>query len=236
MKSVFRSLRRTQAKSGKHKPQETVTNEQGNSGAGCVDDGDEDPQEVVVEETAPPSVATAATASSQFARGSSLGQRRLMKEFQQYSTNQSEYFTVELVDERLNDWNIKVFKFDPESRISHDMAKMGIPHILLNAAFPADYPIRPPFLHVVSPRIENGFVLRGGAICMELLTPKGWSSAYTIESIIMQFVSTVVKGKGKVSMWGKKKDYKKKDAEKTFREVVMLHEAKGWRTPPKWEG
>ncbi|KAJ8789925.1 hypothetical protein J1605_021623 [Eschrichtius robustus] len=31
-----------------------------------------------------------------------------------------------------------------------------------------------------------GYVLGGGAICMELLTKQGWSSAYSIESVIMQ--------------------------------------------------
>ena len=235
MKSFVRKYRRSQAKAEKH---ETTTNGHDGRGVDGVNDGCEAPEEDVVEET--PAPKPSATASSSFSRVGPVGRcpshRRLMKEFQQYSTNQNEYFDVELVDEKLTDWNIKVFKFDSESRIAQDMTRMGIPHVVLNAAFPDDYPLRPPFLRVVCPRIENGYVLRGGAICMELLTPKGWSAAYTIEAIVMQFVSTVVKGKGKISVFGKSKEYKKEDAEKTFRDVVMLHEAKGWRTPPKWEG
>lgn len=36
--------------------------------------------------------------------------------------------------------------------------------------------------------------MEGGAICMELLTPTGWASAYTVEAIIVQLASTLVKG------------------------------------------
>lgn len=53
----------------------------------------------------------------------------------------------------------------------------------------------PPFVRLVSPTITNGFVLGGGAICMELLTRQGWSSAYSIESLILQIAATLVKGK-----------------------------------------
>ena len=33
---------------------------------------------------------------------------------------------------------------------------------------------------------------------MELLTPQGWSSAYSIEALIMQISATLVKGKARV--------------------------------------
>jgi len=42
------------------------------------------------------------------------------------------------------------------------------------------------------------YVLTGGAICMELLTPQGWSSAYGIESLIMQISATLAKGKARI--------------------------------------
>ena len=38
----------------------------------------------------------------------------------------------------------------------------------------------------------------GGAICMELLTAQGWSSAYTVEAVIMQIAATLVKGKARI--------------------------------------
>lgn len=54
-------------------------------------------------------------------------------------------------------------------------------------------------MRVVEPRIEKGFVMEGGAICMELLTPRGWASAYTVEAVLMQFAASLVKGQGRVS-------------------------------------
>lgn len=57
------------------------------------------------------------------------------------------------------------------------------------------FSFEPPFVRLVSPTITNGFVLGGGAICMELLTRQGWSSAYSIESLILQIAATLVKGK-----------------------------------------
>lgn len=45
---------------------------------------------------------------------------------------------------------------------------------------------------------KGGYVLLGGAICMELLTKQGWSSAYTVEAVIMQIAATLVKGKARI--------------------------------------
>lgn len=33
---------------------------------------------------------------------------------------------------------------------------------------------------------------------MELLTKQGWSSAYTVEAVIMQIAATLVKGKARI--------------------------------------
>lgn len=46
--------------------------------------------------------------------------------------------------------------------------------------------------------LTGGYVLVGGAICMELLTKQGWSSAYTVEAVIMQIAATLVKGKARI--------------------------------------
>nr|CAD7453024.1 unnamed protein product [Timema tahoe] len=68
-----------------------------------------------------------------------------------------------------------------------------------NIQSPAEtYPFEPPFVRVVHPIISGGYVLVGGAICMELLTKQGWSSAYTVEAVIMQISATLVKGKARI--------------------------------------
>lgn len=53
---------------------------------------------------------------------------------------------------------------------------------------------------------SGGYVLLGGAICMELLTKQGWSSAYTVEALIMQISATLVKGKARILFGSTKVD------------------------------
>lgn len=106
---------------------------------------------------------------------------------------------VELVNDNLFEWYVKVFAIDPDSELAHDMREMKIPYILLHLIFPENFPFTPPFMRVVEPKIEKGFVMNGGAICMELLTPRGWASAYTVEAVIMQFIASLSKGRGRIA-------------------------------------
>ena len=80
---------------------------------------------------------------------------------------------VELIDDNLFEWHVRLFQIDPESPLAQDMLELQIPNILLHLIFPDNFPFAPPFMRVVEPRIEKGFVMDGGAICMELLTPRG---------------------------------------------------------------
>ncbi|PSN50873.1 Ubiquitin-conjugating enzyme E2Q-like protein [Blattella germanica] len=125
--------------------------------------------------------------------------RRLMKELREIQRIQQQYrhdpvFTVELVNDNLFEWHVRLYRIDSESELATDMRDMGIPYILLHIVFPDNFPFAPPFMRVISPRIEKGFVMEGGAICMELLTPRGWASAYTVEAVVMQFAASIVKG------------------------------------------
>lgn len=128
----------------------------------------------------------------------SMGLRRLMKELseiQRMQNHRDSTFTAELVNDNLYEWHVRLHKIDPESELAADMRKLDIPHILLHIIFPENFPFAPPFMRVISPRIEKGFVMEGGAICMELLTPRGWASAYTVEAMITQFAASIVKGR-----------------------------------------
>lgn len=124
--------------------------------------------------------------------------RRLMKEYREISRNTARHpdplFTVELINDCLYEWRIHLRHIDPASDLHRDLQELRIGSIQLSMTFPENFPFSPPFVRVLSPRIERGFVMEGGAICMELLTPRGWASAYTVEAIIMQLASSIVKG------------------------------------------
>jgi len=101
------------------------------------------------------------------------------------------------------------------------------------------FPFQPPFIRVCHPVLSGGYVLSGGAICMELLTPQGWSSAYSIEAVIMQISATLVKGKARVNFQENSKAnmvYTLQKAQQSFKSLVQIHEKSGWFTPPKDEG
>ncbi|CAG9825557.1 unnamed protein product [Phaedon cochleariae] len=175
------------------------------------------------------------------AQNKTVRARRLMKELrdlQRFQNSKTDpVFTVELVDDNLFEWHVKLFKVDGESDLGIDMRDLGINHILLHLIFPENFPFAPPFMRVISPRIEKGFVMEGGAICMELLTPRGWASAYTVEAVIMQFAASVVKGQGRIQRKNKgQKVFSRRTAEESFRSLVKTHDKYGWVTPSLADG
>ncbi|KAL0101827.1 hypothetical protein PUN28_019161 [Cardiocondyla obscurior] len=168
-----------------------------------------------------------------------IGLRRLMKEFNriQRAQHDDSAFTVELVNDNVFEWFVRLHKIDPDSKLAADMRKLKIPHILLHVIFPKEFPFAPPFMRVISPRINQGHVMQGGAICMELLTPRGWCCAYSVESMIIQFAASIVKGQGRVArLKNPNKEYNQQLAEQTFKNLVKTHEKCGWVTPPFNEG
>ncbi|KAK2887161.1 hypothetical protein QQF64_013847 [Cirrhinus molitorella] len=164
--------------------------------------------------------------------------RRLMKELQEIRRLGDNFITVELADDNLYDWNVKLHQVDKDSALWQDMKETNTEYILLNVTFPDNFPFSPPFMRVLTPRLENGYVLDGGAICMELLTPRGWSSAYTVEAVMRQFAASLVKGQGRICRKaGKsKKAFSRKEAEATFKSLVKTHEKYGWVSPPVSDG
>uniref|UniRef100_A0A8C2IWA7 E2 ubiquitin-conjugating enzyme n=1 Tax=Cyprinus carpio TaxID=7962 RepID=A0A8C2IWA7_CYPCA len=165
--------------------------------------------------------------------GSVQASDRLMKELREIYRSQSYktgIYSVELVSDSLYEWHVKLRTVDPDSPL-HSMD-----YILLNFSYKDNFPFDPPFVRVVSPVLSGGYVLGGGALCMELLTKQGWSSAYSIESVIMQINATLVKGKARVQFGANKNQYNLARAQQSYKSLVQIHEKNGWYTPPKEDG
>lgn len=73
---------------------------------------------------------------------------------------------------------------------------------------------------------------------MELLTKQGWSSAYTVEAVIMQISATLVKGKARIQFQGSggagkvcggQGQYSLARAQQSFKSLVQIHEKNGER-------
>ncbi|NXV75663.1 UB2Q2 enzyme, partial [Atlantisia rogersi] len=170
--------------------------------------------------------------------GSVQASDRLMKELRDIYRSQSYktgIYSVELVNDSLYEWHVKLLKVDPDSPLHSDLQvlkeKEGVEYILLNFSFKDNFPFDPPFVRVVSPVLTGGYVLGGGALCMELLTKQGWSSAYSIESVIMQINATLVKGKARVQFGANKNQYNLARAQQSYKSLVQIHEKNGMYLP-----
>jgi ubiquitin-conjugating enzyme E2 Q len=114
-----------------------------------------------------------------------------LKEIYRSENVKNGVFTVELEKDSLYEWNVKLFKVDPDSQLATDIKQMEqatkqnylLFHFIFKDSFPLVFSLyslifsrfrfEPPFVHLVSPSILNGFVLSGGALCMEILTKSG---------------------------------------------------------------
>lgn len=165
--------------------------------------------------------------------------RRLMRELHEIQRQQARCqpppFTVDLVEDNLYEWHVRLYQVDPESPLWRDMQESGVSCVQLSLSFPENFPFAPPFVRVLSPHIERGFVMEGGAICMELLTPRGWASAYTVEAILVQVSASLSKGQARIAT-KPGKQFNRKLAESSFRSLVKTHDKYGWVTPPLADG
>ncbi|CAH8849863.1 unnamed protein product [Trichobilharzia szidati] len=177
-------------------------------------------------------------------KGSLQSSDRLMKELREIYRSDSYkrgIFTVELQNDSLYNWKVKLYKVDEDSGLHKDIQELSNHpklenHLGLQFLFKETYPFEPPFVRILYPVIENGYVLAGGAICMELFTKQGWSSAYDIESAIMQIAATLVKGRARINFSATDDQYSLRRAQLSYRGLVQIHEESGWYTPPKSDG
>ena len=146
----------------------------------------------------------------------------------------SGYFDVALVNDNLYEWQIKIFKVDSDSNLAADLGRLkennGQDYVLLSFTFPEDFPFKPPFVRVISPVLDGGFITKAGAVCLELLTPQGWFATYSIESIIIQLGLTLVQGEARINFeTNPKHRYTMLGAEISFQRLMKIHQKHNWK-------
>lgn len=92
--------------------------------------------------------------------------------------------------------------------------------------FSDSYPHDPPFVRVVFPRFafRTGHVTVGGSICIESLTPTGWSSARSLESYFVEVISLINAGNARLDL-NNMQPYTLHEAKDAFNRVARDH---GW--------
>ncbi|XP_077969746.1 ubiquitin-conjugating enzyme E2 Q2-like [Styela clava] len=175
--------------------------------------------------------------------GSVQASDRILKDLRAIYKSDSfknKHYTVELIDDSLYEWNVHILQIDRDSTLYSDLKKLkdkgSDGSIVLQVTFKDNYPFDPPFVRVVKPVLHGGYVFGGGAICMELLTKQGWSSAYSVESLIMQIIATLSKGRTRINFGARPDAFSYARAVLSFQKLVQIHEQNGWSTPPKADG
>eukprot|EP00349_Pseudokeronopsis_sp_Brazil_P010358 CAMPEP_0202980330 /NCGR_PEP_ID=MMETSP1396-20130829/86281_1 /ASSEMBLY_ACC=CAM_ASM_000872 /TAXON_ID= /ORGANISM="Pseudokeronopsis sp., Strain Brazil" /LENGTH=97 /DNA_ID=CAMNT_0049720247 /DNA_START=519 /DNA_END=808 /DNA_ORIENTATION=- len=97
---------------------------------------------------------------------------------------------------------------------------MNKSEILYEVIFSDQYPLSPMFIRVVSPRFkyQTGHVTVGGSICMESLTPSGWTSARSVESYFVEILSLLNAGGARIDL-NTNQPYSLQEAQEAFNRV-----------------
>ncbi len=162
----------------------------------------------------------------------SRGNNRLMKELNELQREEIQKmgFVIKNRGDDLFTWDVFMTEFDPESPITGDLQRRGVDSVHVEISFPITgqkYPFAPPFVRVVYPRFEfhTGHITIGGSVCIELLTPQGWSSVYKIESLLVQLKALVLAGGARLDETKWNVPYDVREAKGAFTRVARQH---GW--------
>lgn len=137
---------------------------------------------------------------------------------------------------KLNVWEVILKNFDPKLPLSRDLIKHGLVGVRMQITFPPDFPVLPPFIRIVSPRMlrfqngGGGNITAGGSICIELLTitdsEHSWNSRISVD-MLFEVVHTLLSQKGsRVARLDKhnwNKDYTMSEAQDAFTRVAHYH-------------
>ena len=137
-------------------------------------------------------------------------------------------------------WRLKLIAYDPtsadpaEAALGKDLKARGMDGLELRMIFedgPGGYPCKPPFVHMVRPRLRGGYVLDGGGICMETLTPDGWSPATSIHALATSVRAMMLTGHPRLATTSKaarEPEYSLEGARRDFASLVKIHKRHGW--------
>jgi len=165
-----------------------------------------------------------------------MATKRLMQEYKQLlrSNDFQNIVEVNFKGDNQYEWRIKfdVLKYELSKELRadfEDWAKRckSNPVMEFEVLYSDQFPFSPPFIRVIKPRFQfrTGHVTVGGSICMESLTPSGWSSARSIESYFVEILSLLNAGNGRLEKGREDHEYSLNEAREAFNRVARDH---GW--------
>jgi len=134
-------------------------------------------------------------------------------------------FSVELIDDDLYKWEIKLFEFDKDSQFAKQLEqynkKHGVNYVTLRFYFPGDYPLKAPLVHIVTPKLVGSYIF-GGGLCMSILM-QGWAPGIVPESLVLQTRQLLMEGGVRINNVNKVESYSEKEARDGFKMAQSAH-------------
>ena len=169
-------------------------------------------------------------------QGSTGASRRIMGDLKRMLKVSPEYgIRAEIAGDVFYKWHVYFFNFDRKDKeikdFIADLDKAGIKEIKLEVTFPEDYPSRPPFVRVITPRfvMRTARVTIGGSICTEELTTSGeggWKPTNDMEFLMISLRAQILGGQPRLD-FAKSHPYTMAEAEEAFRRIAVQ---KGWQS------
>ncbi len=133
-------------------------------------------------------------------KGSAMSTQRILIEYKCMVQSQDfkDILKIDMVKDNIYLWKLSfdVSKYEISKELKEDFLtrqkQYNLPQeITYEVTFADSYPHDPVFIRVVTPRFkyQTGHVTVGGSICMESLTPTGWTSARSLESYFIEILS-----------------------------------------------
>lgn len=154
--------------------------------------------------------------------------KRLKKEWDSLYKKQKE-LNIIIKTDVYNIWNIQfsIDNLESDSNLYIQLKGKEIENIQLEITIPSRYPFEAPFIRVVYPRFKfmTGHITRGGSICMELLTNKGWMPTMSIEMLLVQISNLITTGEAELDPTNWNNKYTITEAKEAFARMIKSH---GW--------
>mmetsp|Transcript_52064 Transcript_52064/g.59470 ORF Transcript_52064/g.59470 Transcript_52064/m.59470 type:complete len:1019 (+) Transcript_52064:116-3172(+) len=169
-------------------------------------------------------------------KGSAAANKRIMVEYKQLMTSkETSHISINFKDDsNMYIWHatIDAAKCDLSKELKQDFDTYAKKYnkakeFVFEVHFSKDFPFFPPFIRVVRPRFafHTGHITIGGSICMESLTPSGWTVARNLESLFIEILSNMFHGGGRleINTPSANVDYTLEEARDAFQRVAKYH-------------
>ena len=163
--------------------------------------------------------------------------RRVTRELQKLNDNLGEGADRleggPVAEDKLHEWAVYLKGFtdtnaSPSSQaFGKQLVESGLDGVEFRVVFPPNYPNDPPFVYARKPRIRGAHVFGGGAMCMDVLMPHGWTPATTVHALMRTIRSCFEDSIGLAADWqttgGQVRENTEDAARRAFRTVESSH-------------